>query len=191
LVRTLDDSLPPVVLPAGIRLRTLDLERDVETIWRVENTAFRDHWNHATSSREECLHWIDGPHLRPELWFLAEDEASGDVVGLGLSEINPDCMARTGRQEGYIDTVAVLPAYRRRGLGTALLAQSLHALQQAGMEAVGLDADAKNLTGAMRIYKRMGFRVRRKGMAYQKVMRQARRKQRKDLTGRRIHDPTH
>ena len=79
---------------------------------------------------------------------------------------------RVGRQEGYVDTIAVLRAYRRRGLGTALLAQSLHALAQAGMEAAALDADAENTTGAVRIYERLGFRVRKTGIAYQKVMRE-------------------
>jgi ribosomal protein S18 acetylase RimI-like enzyme len=82
-------------------------------------------------------------------------------------------MARTGSQEGYIASIGVLRAYRHRGLGTALLAQSLHALKRAGMEVAELGADPENPTGAMRIYERMGFRVRRMGMAYQKVMREA------------------
>jgi ribosomal protein S18 acetylase RimI-like enzyme len=139
----------------------------------VDNAAFRDHWNHTESSFEEFQHWMQHPNLRPELWFLAEDEATGEVVGLGLNEIKPDRIARNGRQEGYVDTVAVLRAYRRRGVGTALLAQSLQALRKAGMDAADLDADAENLTGAMRIYKRLGFRVRKTTVTYQRVMREA------------------
>jgi mycothiol synthase len=171
LVRRLNGDLPPVVLPAGIRLRTFDPGQDVETVRQVDNAAFRDHWGHSDASLEEFQHWVERAHLRPELWFLAEDKATGEVVGLGLSEIDPDRIAQTGRREGYIDSVAVLRPYRRRGLGTALLAQSLQALKQAGMEAADLHADTENLTGAMRIYERMGFQVRRKGIAYQKVMR--------------------
>ena len=170
MARSLNGDLPQVQLPAGIRLRTFDPDRDVETVWRVDNTAFRDHWNATDSTLEEFQHWLEKPCIRAELWFLAEDEASGEVVGLGLNVIDPDYMAQTGRQEGYVDTIAVLRAYRRRGLGTALLAQSLQALRQAGMEAAALDADAENLTGATRIYERMGFQVRKTGIAYQKVM---------------------
>jgi mycothiol synthase len=170
LVRTLDDGLPPVMLPAGIRLRTFDPGRDLETVLHVDNAAFRNHWNHVDASLAEFQPRVESPHFRPELWFLAE-EAGGEVVGLALNEINSERSARTGRQEGYIYSLAVLRAYRRQGLGTALLAQSLHALKQAGMEVAELGADTENLTGAMRIYERMGFRVRRKGIAYQKVMR--------------------
>jgi mycothiol synthase len=173
LVRPLNGNLPPVELPAGIRLRTFDPERDVEAVWRVDNAAFRDHWNFAEGKLEEFQHWIKRPHLRPELMFLAEDEGTGELVGLGLNEINLDRIAQTGRREGYIDTLAVLRSHRHRGLGTALLAQSLHALRRSGMEAADLDADAENLTGAMRLYERLGFRVRKTSIAYRRVMRVA------------------
>jgi mycothiol synthase len=173
LVRPLNGDLPPVELPAGIRLRTLDPERDVEAVWRVDNAAFRDHWDHADGKLEEFQHWIERPHIRPELLFLAEDEATGQIVGLGLNEINPDRIAQTGRREGYIDTVAVLRSHRRRGLGGALLAQSLHALSQSGMDTADLDADTENLTGAMRLYERLGFQVRRTSISYRRVMREA------------------
>jgi mycothiol synthase len=170
-VRPLNGSLPPVRLPTGIRLRAFDPERDLKAVWQVDNAAFRDHWGYSESKLEEFEHWIQVPHLRPELWFLAEEETSGKIVGLGLNLIEPDWIAHTGRQEGYVDTLAVLQEHRRKGLGTALLVKSLHALQKAGMEAAHLHADAENLTGAMRLYERVGFRVRKTIIAYQKVMR--------------------
>jgi mycothiol synthase len=172
LARPLDGNLPAVSLPEGIRLRAFDPERDAETVWRVDDSAFRDHWGYTESKLEEFLHWLKLPHLRPELWYLAEDEATNEVVGLSLSLIDPDWIAQTGRQEGYVYTVAVLREYRRRGLGSALLAQSLHALSGAGMEAAHLHADADNLTGAMRLYERAGFRVRKTSVAYWKVIRE-------------------
>ena len=171
LVRPLGDDLPAVELPRGYRLRAFDPARDAETVWRVDDAAFRDHWGYTGATLEEFLHWIRQPHFRPELWFLAEEKASGRVVGLGLNLIDDDWIARTGRQEGYVDTLAVLREHRRRGLGTALLVHSLHALRAAGMEAAHLHADAENLTGAMRLYERLGFRVRKTSIVYRKVMR--------------------
>jgi mycothiol synthase len=171
LSRSLNGNLPPVQLPDGIQLRTFDADRDVETVWQVDNSAFRDHWGYTEGKLEEFQHWIKMPHFRPELWFLAEEEASGKVVGLGFNIIDPDWIAQTGRQEGYVDTLAVLREHRHRGLGTALLVQSLHALRQAGMEAAHLHADAQNLTGAMRLYERVGFRVRKTEIAYQSALR--------------------
>ena len=173
LSRSLNGNLPPVEVPDGIRLRTFEPERDAEDVWRVDNEAFRDHWGHSEGRLEEFLHWIKMPHFRPELWFLAEEEATGEIVGLGLNVIDPDWIAQTGRREGYVDTLCVLREHRKRGLGRALLVQSLHALSQADMEAVHLHADADNLTGAMRLYERVGFQVRKTSMAYQKLMRES------------------
>ena len=171
LARPLNGNLPPVEVPAGFRLRTFDPQRDAESVWQVDNSAFRDHWGYSEGDLGDFLHWIELPHIRPDLWFLAEDETTGDLVGLGLNVIDPDWIAQTGRQEGYVNTLAVLREVRKRGLGTALLVQSLHALHNAGMEAAHLHADADNLTGAMRLYERVGFRVRKTSMAYQRVMR--------------------
>jgi mycothiol synthase len=170
LVRPLNRALPSVEPPAGIRLRTFDPEQDIEAVWRVGNAAFRDHWGYAESKLEEFVHWAKMPHIRSELWFLAEEKMSGEIVGLGLNIVDPDWIAQTGRREGYVDTLAVLREHRKKGLGTALLAQSLHALSQAGMEAVHLHADADNLTGAMRLYEGMGFRIRKTSVAYRKVL---------------------
>jgi mycothiol synthase len=172
LARPLNGNLGAVQLPEGIRLRTIDVERDIETVWQVANTAFRDHWGHTEGKLEEFAHWVKMPHFRPELWFLAEQEASGQAVGLGLSIIDPDWIAQTGRQEGYVDTLAVLREHRKRGLGTALLMQSLHALRRAGMEGAHLHADADNPTGAMRLYHRAGFSVRKTSKAFQKLVRE-------------------
>ena len=171
LARPVNGNLPPVTVPEGYRLRTFDPARDAEAAWRVDNDAFRDHWGHAESKLEEFLHWIKMPHMRPELWFLAEEEASGGVVGLGLNVIDPDWIAQTGRQEGYLDTLAVLREHRERGLGRALISKSLHALRDAGMEAVHLHADSENLTGAMRLYEGAGFGVRKTSVAYRRTMR--------------------
>jgi mycothiol synthase len=171
MARPLNGSLPPVEVPAGIRLRAFDRERDAETVWRVAEAAFRDHWGYIEGRLENFLHWLERPHLRPDLWFLAEEEQSGQVVGLGLNAIDPDWIAQTGRQEGYVDTLAVLHEHRNKGLGTALLAQSLHALREAGMEAAHLHADAENLTGAVRLYERAGFCERKTSIAYQRVVR--------------------
>jgi mycothiol synthase len=168
LARPLNGHFGHVHLPAGIRLRTMEVERDMESVWQVANTAFRDHWGHTEAKLEEFAHWVKMPHFRPELWFLAEEESSGKVVGLGLNIIDPDWIAQTGRQEGYVDTLAVLREHRGRGLGTALLMQSLHALRRAGMEGAHLHADADNVTGAMRLYRRAGFSIRKTSFAFQK-----------------------
>jgi mycothiol synthase len=171
MVRPIDNGLPPVEVPPGFRLRPFDPARDVESAWHVDVQAFQDHWGSAGFPLEEFRHWIEQPHFRSELWLLAEEEATGRLAGIALNKVDPDWIAQTGRQEGYVNTLAVLREHRQRGLGTALLAQSLHSLRQAGMESVHLGADTENLTGAVRIYERLGFRVRKTTAVYRKLMR--------------------
>lgn len=171
LARAIGNGLPPLIVPDGIRLRQFRGNDDLEVVWRVEGLAFRDHWNATEAALEDFVHWVTLDYFRPELWFLAEEEATGKVVGLGLNMINPDWIAKTGRQEGYVDTLAVLREHRQRGLGTALLVRSLRALKEAGMEYAHLHADAENLTGAMRLYRRAGFHVRRTLVAYHRKLR--------------------
>ena len=171
LARPIDNGLPPAVMPRGYHLRTFDLAHDAETVWRLDNLAFQDHWGFTGFPLDAFQHWLKAPHFRPELWLLAVEESTGEVAGMSLNQIEPSWITRTGRQEGYVNTLAVLREHRKQGLGTALLAHSLHALRQAGMEAVHLHADADNLTGAMRIYERVGFKVRKTSVAYRKLMR--------------------
>jgi mycothiol synthase len=173
MARPINNGLPPVEMPPGFRLRRFDPARDVESVWQVDVQAFQDHWGFSGFPLEEFQHWLEQPHFQPELWLLAEEEATGQLAGIALNKVDPDWIAQTGRQEGYVNTLAVLRAYRRRGLGTALLAQSLHSLRQAGMDSVHLGADAENLTGAVRIYERLGFHVRKTSVAYRKQMRVA------------------
>ena len=55
--------------------------------------------------------------------------------------------------------VGVVPAWRRKGLGSALTLAGLRALREAGMTSAVLGVDAENVTGARRLYERFGFEV--------------------------------
>jgi len=171
MARRIDNGLPPVEQPEGFRLRTFDPARDVEAVWQVDVESFKDHWGFTGFPFDEFKHWVEQPSFRPDLWLVAEEEATGRMAGICLNKIDPEWIANTGRQEGYVNTLGVLRDYRKMGLGTALLAQSLHVLRGAGMEWAHLGADAANLTGAVRIYERLGFKVRKTSMAYRKTMR--------------------
>lgn len=173
MARRLDGELPPVKLPHGYTLRLFDPQTDVQTVWKVQNLAFQDHWGYSVFPLEEFRHVLDEPDFRPELWLLAIEQASGTIVGLGLSWIEPQWIESTGRQEGTIGTLGVLREHRRRGVGTALLVQSMRTLQAYGMDWAQLGADADNLTGAVRLYERVGFTVRKTYITYRKALRDA------------------
>jgi ribosomal protein S18 acetylase RimI-like enzyme len=60
-------------------------------------------------------------------------------------------------EEGNIQNVAVLPSFRRRGLGAALVVQALHAFASLGTRRVVLEVTAEN-NAAYLLYQRLGFR---------------------------------
>ena len=60
--------------------------------------------------------------------------------------------------------------YRQRGVATALLTWTLNRADHLGVQSVGLDADAENTTGAVRLYKRLGFEMIGKMRIYRKEL---------------------
>ena len=58
---------------------------------------------------------------------------------------------------GSIQNIGVLPGWRGRGLGEALLLQALNGFRQAGLGRAQLEVTAQNDT-AIRLYRRLGFR---------------------------------
>jgi GNAT superfamily N-acetyltransferase len=83
-------------------------------------------------------------------WLLAgPDGYLGSVQGL-----------RNGGGVGAIQNLGIVPAARGRGLGTALLLQALHGFRRAGLERGLLEVTAQN-EGAIRLYRRFGFRCRK------------------------------
>ena len=57
---------------------------------------------------------------------------------------------------GAIQNVAVLPEYRRRGIGQALVRGALQGFQDAGVRRVTLEVTSDNLS-AVSLYNRIGF----------------------------------
>ena len=105
---------------------------------------------------DHCFRLIEmlssGPHFLPEATLLIAYGEQHDIFeyvaniqGLKLSD-----------DVGAIQNVAVLPEYRRRGLGQALVQGALHGFQSAGVQRVTLEATTDNVT-AVNLYSRIGF----------------------------------
>ncbi|HEY7155840.1 MAG TPA: N-acetyltransferase, partial [Gemmataceae bacterium] len=58
---------------------------------------------------------------------------------------------------GSIQNLGILPGWRGRGLGEALLLQALHGFRRMGLQRAQLEVTAQNDT-AIRLYRRLGFR---------------------------------
>lgn len=147
--------------PVGISVRTFR-PGDERIVFDTDEEAFKDHWGHMPGNFERWMHWtVERETFDPTLWFLAYE---GDrMAGVSLC---------THRDElGWVDTLAVLRPWRKLGLGKALLQHSFGEFYRRGTRTVGLGVDAQNLTGATRLYERVGMHVVRVYINYEKELR--------------------
>lgn len=160
---TLDAPPPPPVWPENITVRVCngspeDIYRAYETI----EEGFQDHWAHTPRSFEDWQRRMVREEFDPTLWLLAQDGT--EFAGAAL------CRVREAVR-GWIDQVAVRRPWRKQGLGTALLQEAFSAFYQRGILRVGLGVDGQSLTGAQRLYERVGMQVTMYVGRYEKELR--------------------
>ena len=164
----LRSPVPKAVLPPEFTTRTFVVERDGRALSDLVNAAFSEHWGEGMYTMEELEHDLSLPWFDPKLLVLAETE--GQMVGYVWSWINPDTIALTGDARGTISDLGIIAAYRRRGLGRALLLRALADLQTRGMTAAELDMDGPN-ANAKRLYESVGFREKEETRWFRKELR--------------------
>jgi ribosomal protein S18 acetylase RimI-like enzyme len=119
---------------------------------------FGDMWGfqHRTLERWQALS-VDNDGFRPDLSRLA---LHGDEV------VSFVCSYDSADNGMFIGQIATRRAWRRQGLASALIAESLLAAAAAGKQRAGLGVDADSLTGAVGVYERAGFRVIQRHVDY-------------------------
>lgn len=160
------------VWPSGIALRPFDLERDAEAVYRADDEAFSDHFGHIEMPFElgfaQFKHnMIDNKErFDPSLWHIAMD---GDqIAGFSICSIDH---SDPNEPIGWVHALGVRRAWRKRGLGMALLLHSFGEFYRRGYRKAGLGVDASNLTGALRLYERAGMSVFRRYDRYELELR--------------------
>ena len=93
---------------------------------------------------------LGNPELEEDITLVAVDRETNAYAGMTLIFADPD--GTLG-----IDLSGVHPAYRRRGIGTALKAQSMILAKQGGYRAMRTTNDPVN-TGILAINDRLGFK---------------------------------
>jgi mycothiol synthase len=144
---------PRAQLPPELEVRTFRDGVDDDTLRAMLNDVFaEDPFWHDISPSNFREFYLRARGYDPSLWFLAWE---GDQLA-GFAVSFPE---RSGDQElGWVATLGVAKAWRRRGLGEALLLTAFQALHERGLRRVGLGVDAENATGALRLYERAGMR---------------------------------
>jgi mycothiol synthase len=144
-------AIPPES-PAGVVVRPVrgDDEDDLRAVHVVIEEAFRD-TDHLASGYEIWRAQVaNEPSLSFDEWFVAE--VDGRVVGALQSSDSGNA-----DNEGWVKRLAVLRAYRKRGLGEALLRRAFAVYAAKGRTHAGLGVDLENPTEAVRLYLAVGM----------------------------------
>ncbi|MET0763322.1 MAG: GNAT family N-acetyltransferase [Blastococcus sp.] len=165
--RTLDELPDPPAAP-GVDLVPFTWDRDDE-VRRAHNVAFAEH--HGSGERDTASWtalYTGQRAFRPDLSVLAVED--GAVVAYTLAYVYEADTRATGRPETYFGQIGVLPHARGRGLATAVIVEALRAAAQAGCVSAGLGVDSENVTGAMRLYEKLGFSTVRSQVAWSRTL---------------------
>ncbi len=140
MVADLTGAIPAPIWPPGLELRPFDLERDGRKVHAAVEEAFEHEWGHEARDYEAWAKRAVGvEQFDPELFVVVWD--GDDVAAVSL-----DYAKRMG-DWGWIATLAVRPAWRRRGLGLALLHEGFRRLAGRGETIAALGVDSENPTG--------------------------------------------
>jgi mycothiol synthase len=155
-----DMDLPPEVIvpapsvPDGFAARPFDRERDADAWPTAFNEAFAAHPTPLRLDPLDLRRWLADPGFRDDDTILLEDEA-GAIAGFVSTDprYRPDGSI-VGRAALW--AIGVVPAYRGRGLGRALLRLGTAWLRALGVDTVTLSVSAAN-PNALSLYQAAGF----------------------------------
>lgn len=153
---------PAPVLPAGFEFVPFEKEKHAEAVWQARNESFRDHWgSHPISFEKFSYYYFEMAEYDPSLWAVIWE--GEQAAGFSINHYRVDL--------GWVRTLGVRPAWRKHGLGLALLHWSFGEFYRRGTTRIGLSVDAANPTGATRLYQRAGMQAVSEFVMFEKELR--------------------
>lgn len=159
-------------IPAGIRenkeisIREMRLRDDEEIVLlnRLDNEAFKEHFNYRPRTIEETRYMLlEMPWFKQNAYFAILDNQPVGYIIVGIDEgLNKE----KGIKYGWILDIGVLKPNRRKGIGASLMLKGMQALKTQGMNDSLLYVDDMNPTKAIKLYEKLGFKVLRKNLIY-------------------------
>jgi mycothiol synthase len=167
LVRDLRDPIPALPLPEGVEIRPVR-EEHIRPVIQAADEAFKDHWGYRPMYDEEFKSWKASPDFRPELWKIAwdGDQIAGSVQNFYRQSENEEY----NRKRGYTEGISTRRPWRKRGLASALIVESMRMFAEMGMTETAHGVDAENTSGALKLYKKLGYKVVKQFTIYRKPM---------------------
>ena len=137
----------------GITVRTFIKDQDEQITYHTDEEAAQDKGYHTPLSYHGWVKrmGMDRETFDPGLWFLACQE--NELAGVALNLYNKES------DTGWVDHLSVRRAWRRKGIGKALLLLSFGEFYRRGIRQLKLSVDSKSLTNAPRLYESVGMKT--------------------------------
>ena len=156
LIMELDLEATPDIpqWPTGICVRCFVPGQDEQVTYLADEEVSEDRGYHQPLDFEA---WSRRMRLKseqfdPGLWFLACEARSAEIAGLALNLYRPQSST------GWVDHLGVRRAWRKKGIGKALLLHSLGEFYRRDVRHIKLTVDSKSLTNAPRLYESVGMK---------------------------------
>jgi ribosomal protein S18 acetylase RimI-like enzyme len=151
--RPLITPIPIPQVPDGYTLRPLADEPEITAVTALHQEVFGT----SAGVGAERLAMMHDPEYLPEL-DLVVGAPDGTLAAFGLGAISYEEDWCRGGRAGWIELIGTRAAYRRCGLGRALLLTLLQRLKGYGMDAALLGTGSWN-TAAQRLFATLGFHI--------------------------------
>jgi ribosomal protein S18 acetylase RimI-like enzyme len=149
---------PDFALPPGFEIRPVTPEH-MHTIWEAQKEMNVGLFENVAEDwlEDKYPDWLNDPYHNPRYWQVAWD---GDqLAGMVLAHVDEKTNAERQRLRGYTEHIYVRPAWRGRGLASALIARSLQVLKAQGMTEAELGVDSENESAAFQLYQKIGYQT--------------------------------
>ena len=166
LIMELELNEPPASpqWPAGIIVRPFVKDQDEQVTYQTDEEASKDKGYHNPLSYEGWIKrmGMEKESFDPDLWFLACE--GNEVAGVALNVFDKES------NTGWVDHLSVRQAWRKRGIGKALLLHSFAEFHRRGINHIKLSVDSKSLTNAPQLYESVGMKTVQQYHIYRKVI---------------------
>ncbi|WP_159081802.1 GNAT family N-acetyltransferase [Paenibacillus sp. CAA11] len=134
-------------VPKGIRIEPIRPGQDEGLLHGIYEASFQDAWGYSTKDAAVWIKEQQGDAYDPSLWFIAWEGTK--PIGFLISNLQDDGL--------FIELLGVVRSHRHRGVGQALLTYAFAAGYARGERTVLLYVDTDSLTGAQRLYRKLGM----------------------------------
>jgi len=139
-----DADLPQIICVWQRNIRTANTAEDIAELFSQFKKFFFVASLHASTQEAE----------RAEKAEAAGGKGKGtEIVGFVAGSVKEDC----GEPQGHISGIAVEPAFRRRGIATALLKRCEETFRREGFKRISLEVRPSN-SAARSLYEKLGFK---------------------------------